>query len=99
MLGLHGACLFHEWILTFKRQDGLGGHAALRLFPSSVGGVAMIGQVDDVSEVSRVSFSGQAVFMPRRLDPVDNLDRGAAEELRHTRQNMVVVTTSDSCPK
>lgn len=43
----------------------------------------MIGEMDDISKVGSVSFSGQTVFMSRRLDPVDHLDWGAAGEGRH----------------
>lgn len=74
MLRLHGAGLFHEWILTFKRDDLLGGHVALRLIPCSVSRVAVIRKMDDIPEVGSVSFSGQTVFMSRRLDPIDHLD-------------------------
>lgn len=78
MLSLDGACLLHEWILTLEREDGLGGHV-LRLVPRSISVVAMVRQMDDVSKVSSVSFGGQAVFMPHRLDPIDHLDWGAAK--------------------
>lgn len=73
MLSLHGACLLHERILTLEREDGLGGHV-LGLIPCSISVVAMVCQMDEVSKVGSVSFSGQTVFVPHRLDPIDHLD-------------------------
>lgn len=86
MLRLHGAGLFHEWVLALERQDRLAGHTGLSLLPRSVGGVAVIREMDDISEVVSVSFSGQTVFMSHGLDPVDHLDRGAAAEMETQRR-------------
>lgn len=78
MLRRHGACFFHKRLLGFKGQDGLGGHAVFRLVPGSISGIAVICEVDDIIKVRSVSFSGQAVLVPRRLDPINHLDWGAA---------------------
>lgn len=68
VLRLHGTRFFQKRLLVLKREDGLGAHAALRIVPGSVGGVALICEVDEVLKV--VSFSGQTIFMCHGLDSV-----------------------------
>lgn len=68
MLRLHGTCFFQKRLLVLKSEDGLGAHAALRIVPGSVAGVALIREVDKVLEV--VFFSGQTIFMSHGLDSV-----------------------------
>lgn len=58
MLRLHWSRLFHERILAFEREDGLSGHAGLRLFPATIGAVAVICEMDEVLKVGGVSFRG-----------------------------------------
>ena len=83
MLRLHGAGLLHERLLTFKREYRLRGHAGLGTVPRSVGGVVVVGEVEDIFKVGGVSFSGDAVLMSHRLEPVDHLDWRAAGERGH----------------
>lgn len=75
MLGLDGAGLFHERILTTKRENRLGGHC-LGLIPSSSGGVVMIVEMNYVLKVSCVPFVGQPILLSYRLDSID-LERQA----------------------
>lgn len=75
--------LLHERLLALKRQNGLRGRAGVGLVPGSICSVAMVTQVDDVSEVSGVFLRRQAVFTSRGLDPV-NLQRRAAGERRES---------------
>lgn len=73
MLRLHGAGLFHERILTIECENCLGRHA-LRLIPSTIGGVVVIVEMNDVFKVGSVSFVGQPVLLSHRLDSIDHLD-------------------------
>lgn len=58
MLRLHGSGLLHERFLALEREDGPGGRAALAVIPTSIGGVAVICQMDEVSEVGGVFCGG-----------------------------------------
>lgn len=77
MLRLDGRRLLHERLVAFERQDLLG-RQALALLPRPVGAVVVVGQLEDVSIVARVPFSGQAVLVSHRLNAVDHLRRRAA---------------------
>lgn len=83
MLRLQGAGLFNERLLAFERKYWPGGHAGLRLIPCSVGGVAVVGEVEDIVKGGSVSFSVKAVFMSSGLDPIDHLDRRTAGGRRY----------------
>lgn len=74
VLRLDGAGLFHERLLTVKREDCLSSQA-LGLIPSSICGVVMIIEMNYVFKVGSVlPFVGQPILLSQRLDSIDHLD-------------------------
>lgn len=85
MLRLHRPRLHHEGLSSLEGQDRVGHHAALRLALPVAVTAGVIGQLDDLLEVSRLTVGGQAVVVFGVLDTVYHRSRvpGHGAERRH----------------
>lgn len=85
MLRLHRPCLHDEGLSSLEGHDWVSCDAALRLALPVAVTAAVIGQLGDLSEVSRLSVGGQSVVVFGVLDTVDHRSRvpGHGAERRH----------------